>query len=310
MPIDVCGTGPCGGRQRPAPSLGGEWHRIRAAAATEPFARLRGGAPLSLAEDGERLGYETSAEAMAGLAHRFGGDGPPRRAGGGAIDDYAAGMLAFIGVVVAVRAARQGGGGRRIDTSLAGAATMFQPFDATPACPVRIGGLNAVGPSVRSRLWPSGDGAVYAVLPVDRGVERFALALGIALGTPDKGDIVEVAKIEAATGRLPAGEVIAIVRSIGGHATVAHDDVSLKAKLVASGRFREEPQPDWGLVSHVGYPAEFAPPLVDSWLPAPAWGAHTAQVLREAGLACQEIEALQDAGVIECHGHPYPPADV
>ena len=137
-------------------------------------------------------GYETTAQAVSGLMARFAlADGVPRRAGGGAINDYATGSLAAFGVLRAVASRRPG----LVTTTLSGAASLF--IDHAPA---------------GSRV--------------------------------------------AAPVAMPAGAV---------------NDAQLRDVLVAEGSYRYGAQPGWGRVGHVGYPVEFDPPLIDAWLPAPAW---------------------------------------
>ena len=73
-------------------------------------------------------GYETTAQAVTGLATRFAQDGVPRRAGGGAINDYAAGMTLAFRVLMALRAQPRGA---FIETSLTTAAENYQAFPLT-----------------------------------------------------------------------------------------------------------------------------------------------------------------------------------
>jgi crotonobetainyl-CoA:carnitine CoA-transferase CaiB-like acyl-CoA transferase len=222
-------------------------------------------------------GYETTAQAVSGLAVRFGGtDGAPRRAGGGAIDDYAAGVSAAFATVLAVMQAQRSGVGRRVETSLVGVATLYQSFDvvdpsgwAQRSC----GGLEARGSSPECRSWPASDGWVHAVLR-DTALEEFARALG----TPCEGEA-----IEAATATHPCEELIAVALGAGGFAVRVHDDESLRADLERRGRFRTVDQPAWGRVGHVGHPVTFTPPLGDPWRPAPGWGEHTDEVLGALG---------------------------
>lgn len=218
-------------------------------------------------------GYETTAQAVSGLALRFGGDdGPPRRAGGGAIDDYAAGVSAACATVLAVMDARRTGVGRRVETSLVTVATLYQSLDVVDPegwASRRCGGRDARGPSIECRSWPAADGWVHAVLR-DGAIDDFARALGVAC---------EPGAIEAATAALPCDRVLALVFGAGGVAVRVHDDESLRADLEARGHFRYGDQPAWGRVGHVGHPVAFTPPLGDPWRPAPGWGEHTAEVL-------------------------------
>ncbi len=218
-------------------------------------------------------GYETTAQAVSGLARRFGGDeGPPRRAGGGAIDDYAAGVSAACATVLAVIDARRSGVGRRVETSLVAMATLYQSLDVVdPAgwSSRTCGGRDALGPSIECRSWPASDGWVHAVLR-DGSLDAFAGTLGVAC---------DIDAIAHATATRSCDRVIALAFDAGGVAVRVHDDESLRVELEARGRFRYTDQPAWGRVGHVGHPVTFTPPLGDPWRPAPGWGEHTAEVL-------------------------------
>jgi crotonobetainyl-CoA:carnitine CoA-transferase CaiB-like acyl-CoA transferase len=185
-----------------------------------------------------------------------------------------------------VSQARRTGSGCHVETSLARAATLYQSLEPfADQLSNGTGGLAAVGSCDESRLWRASDGWIFAVLR-DGALDRFRAALGGG-------------ELAGATAQHPHAELIALARQCGGVAVRAVDDERLRDAMIDDGRFRTAEQPGWGPVGHVGYPARFDPPIVDSWLPAPGWGQHTREILVEIGMSPTDIDDLYRHHVVE-----------
>jgi crotonobetainyl-CoA:carnitine CoA-transferase CaiB-like acyl-CoA transferase len=84
------------------------------------------------------------------------------------------------------------------------------------------------------------------------------------------------------------------------------DSLSDDPHLRAVGFFIEEPHPSEGTIRTMRQPARFERCKPARATPAPRLGEHTEEVLREAGFAEAEIEALHAAGVTRPRGAPPP----
>jgi alpha-methylacyl-CoA racemase len=74
-------------------------------------------------------------------------------------------------------------------------------------------------------------------------------------------------------------------------------DEALDSELVGAREMVVElEQPELGRVRQVGHPVKFSRTPADPTRPAPAFGEHTDEVLREAGYSDAEIEELKGSG--------------
>ena len=109
-----------------------------------------------------RRGYETQAQAVAGMMARYGGAGPPRRQPF-MLDDYASGIAGAIGVMAALFARGRSGRGDRVMTSLAQLATFHQAVffaNAVETVVPEASGQAALAAHDSHRLYRTADGWV------------------------------------------------------------------------------------------------------------------------------------------------------
>ena len=244
-------------------------------------------------------GFEPNAQAVTGMQVRFGGaDGPPRQAGGGAINDYGAPQLAASAILLALKGSREERRSRRIEAALAWSASLFQSADlfrTEEHEPTPLGGASLRGRSLESRLWPASDGWIYAVLR-NGALQRFSALIGTESAPRDDASAAE---FECVTSTHGVGALISAALRAGGVAVAAPGAQQLKERLADEEMYGFDHQPSWGSVGRIGYTVKFDPPLAHGWRPAPGWGEHTREILAEIGLPKDDIDELFVAGVAQ-----------
>src|ERR687885_1888829 len=262
----------------------------------------------------ERPGYDPLMQAFAGIVSVTGEADRPGVRTGASLVDQGTGLWAALGILAALRERDATGRGRVVEVSLYETAVGLLPYHlpgylATGEVPGRHG--TAYPAIVPYQTFAAADGELMIAAPNDR---LFA-ALCAALDLPE----------------LPRDE-----RFATNQARVAHRE-ELVPLLAA--RFATEPRATWverlaeagvpaapvqdvgevarheqtaalGLLQDLGPYSTVAPPLsvegerVLHRRPAPALGAHTAEVLAEAGYAEEDVAALSAAGVVRLGNPP------
>jgi crotonobetainyl-CoA:carnitine CoA-transferase CaiB-like acyl-CoA transferase len=260
-----------------------------------------------------RPGYAAIAEAYGGLRHLTGFPGEPPVRANLSLGDSVAGLHAAFGVLLALRARETTGRGQIIDVALtesvfamlesvipdfAGAGvvrgpsgttiTGVAPSDAYPTRDGRRVVIGANGESVFRRLMRAigrddlaadprlaGNAArVAAQREIDAAITAFTIAR----------DVVDVlAALEAAD--VPVGP-------IHDAAAIFHDP-----QFVARGLFERAESDGVAYTLPAMFPRLTETPGTTRFA-GPAHGAHTREVLREAGLDDAAIDALEKSGVI------------
>jgi len=260
-----------------------------------------------------KAGYNTIAQGMSGLMALTGMPGDPPTRVGGSVSDVAASYMAFAMVNAALVHRFRTGEGQQVDVSLLTASLGLLPDPAamyleTGERPRRAGNRNLnLTPAEAFR---TGDGLLNVVLLNPDQWGRFCAALDDpAMETDPRFATNEArlahhtefkARVEGILGRAPTAEWVRRLEA----ATVAagpvyeFDEVFADPQVRHLGLVAEVEQPGAGRVRFLGFPghASATPPRIER--PAPLLGQHTAEVLRELGLADEEIDRLAAAGVI------------
>jgi crotonobetainyl-CoA:carnitine CoA-transferase CaiB-like acyl-CoA transferase len=260
-----------------------------------------------------RGGYDLIAQGMSGIMSATGSpDGPPVKVGV-PITDLGAGLFGVFGILCALRARRVTGRGQFVDTSLFEAGLALSAWEATEywytgQIPRRLGTahrLNApyqafrasdghftVGAS-NSRLWPRFcqllgrerlvDDPRFGTVG-DRVRNQRQLEQEIETVTVGRPRAYWLAQCEAAG--IPAGPIYSVPEALADPHAVARDMV------------QEYDYPGAGRVKALGNPVKLSRTPARIAKGAPRLGEDTDAVLRELGLAPDDIEALRAGGAI------------
>jgi len=253
----------------------------------------------------QRAGHDINYLALTGLLGLTGEhDGPPVSAAG-QIADINGGLMAGVGVLAALNETRRSGEGQYVDVSMADGALSWMAFVAAQyLCDGQVPrrGAGALsGGFACYRNYEAADGWVScgALEP------KFWGAFCAGVGRPD---LIE--KQFAAPGSGDHAEVAAVFRSRSRDDWRAfndeHDcciepildvDEALDSELVrAREMVVEVDQPELGPVRLLGTPIKLSRTPGDPTRPAPAFGEHTDEVLREAGYSAEEVAAMLESG--------------
>ena len=264
-----------------------------------------------------RPGYNTIAQGMGGLMAVTGRPGDPPTRAGGSISDLAAAFLAFGAINAALVRRFRDGEGAHLDVSLLASTLALLPdpvahFLDTGVRPPRVGNRNP-------RLTPAEafrtrDGWVNVVMMNAEQWERFCRVLGdLALQADPRfatnGDRLAHheamrARIEARLGEADTAEWVDRFEkaSIAAGPIYELDEVLADPQIRHLGLLTEVAQPGYrehgGRVRMLGFPYRTSAGQPGIRRPAPLLGQHTAEVLRELGLATGEIEQLAAAGAV------------
>jgi crotonobetainyl-CoA:carnitine CoA-transferase CaiB-like acyl-CoA transferase len=254
-----------------------------------------------------RPGYDFIAQAESGLM-AVTGDDEPMKVGVAIVD-----VMTGVHAAVAILAALHGGGGRRIevpllDTAIASLVNVASGALVTGSEPRRFG--NAHPHIVPYQPFRTADGWVAVAAANDGLFRRLCDALGrddLAQQYPTNASRVEgredlIAELEAVFATrpaddwaelldgagVPAGKIRGVLDAIEAAAEAGHDPrAEVEHPTIGSLQLIGSP------IRTDGMPAPTAPPLL---------GQHTAEVLRECGVADAEIEALAGRAAIAVAG--------
>jgi alpha-methylacyl-CoA racemase len=267
----------------------------------------------------DRAGHDLNYLALNGLLGLSGeGDGPPVQAAGQIADIGGGALMAVIGILLALREREGSGEGQLVDCSMFDGSLAWMALVAADYLaggrPPRRGGLALAGALTCYRPYACADGHVTlgALEPkfwaaFCRGVGREDL-LEHAFDPPGSEAHRAVSDIFAARTREQwrafASEHDCCLEP------VLELDEALQSELVAArGMVVELEQPGATRpVRLLGPPFKLSrTPAEPARAPGPALGAHTDEVLLEAGLTPGEVAALHEAGAVA--GTPSAPVE-
>ncbi len=243
-----------------------------------------------------RAGHDLSYQARAGVVGYAGGaEGPG--VPGGQLADVGGALFAVVGILAALCARARTDEGRLVDVALAEAATAFLHLHLSAhlsgGLPLRPGRDLLNGGLPCYRLYRTADGRQLAVAALE---PRFFSALCQRLGRPELaeagyagGEEAEAVhrELEALFATAPLSTWEARLAGLDAcvEAVRTPEEVAQDAQFLARGLFVQGPDGERRLATPLRLgPLPEAPP--------PALGAHTRQVLREAGFTPEEMQAL------------------
>ena len=258
--------------------------------------------------------FDPVLQAASGIMARYGdGPGKPVMHAIASCVDYITGFSTAAGIAQALLARERGQGGSYIRTSLAMAAQLVQfPYmvawdGAGPGA--EPSGQQARGEGPEQRIYETADGWAYIGCRSGDGAQ-LAQAVGAAVGAADAsaGAIADavrglaIGEIQAQLAEIPGAGAAALrtLAEIRADRTVeAVEAVGRRSNWMSGGSIclRRGPHPS-GHTTTLPLPTWVRPGAasVQHLAPAPFPGAHTAEVLAEAGHSEEEIEGLMRSG--------------
>ena len=260
----------------------------------------------------KRPGYNTIAQGMSGLMALTGMPGHPPTRVAGSISDLSASWVAFGMVNAALVHRERTGRGQHLDVNLLASSMALLPdpaaiFLSTGVRPAREGNRN---PSLTpAEAFPTKDGWLNIVLLNPDQYARLCEVIGDPeLKSPrfatNEGRLEHYkdfrACMEAALRRATTTEWVERMErgQIAAGPIYEFDEVFDDPQVVHLGLVADFEQPGLGPTRVLNFPARASATPASIRRPAPRLGEHTADVLRELGIADDEIERLASRGVI------------
>jgi crotonobetainyl-CoA:carnitine CoA-transferase CaiB-like acyl-CoA transferase len=266
-----------------------------------------------------RPGYNTIAQGMSGLMGLTGMAGHPPTRVGGSVSDLAAALCAFGTVSAALVHRFRTGVGQYLDVNLLASTLSLLPdpvahyFDSGVR-PRRVGNRNAN--LTPAEAYPTRDGMIQVVMMNPDQYDRFCRALGDDGLATDPRFATNDARLASyddfrsrVEGVLAGGTTAEWLErferaQIAAGPVYEFDEVFTDPQVQHLGVVADVEQPGYGRARMLAFPVRASATPAAIRRPAPLLGEHTAEVLREIGLADAEIDRLAAAGAVAL---PAPP---
>ena len=262
---------------------------------------------------GDRGGFDLIAQGFAGLMSITGEPGRPPAKPGNSVADINAGILAATGVLAAYVHKLKTGRGQRVETSLMEAAlqqTYWHAaiFFATGASPGPLGSGHVLAAPYQALR--TADGYVNVGGANQPNWERIADVLGhpqwktdprFALNDDRRANLEAlVAEMEAVTTTRTTAQWVEAFDAAGVPAGPVHSigQALSHPQVAARGAVVEVDHPRAGRTRALGLPIALSASPARVTRPAPVFGQHTREVLRETGYDDAQIDALAAEGVV------------
>ena len=263
----------------------------------------------------DRGGFDLVAQGMSGLMSITGeGPGRPPVKVGSPITDITAGILACVGTLAALYARQATGRGQLVDTSLFEAGIMHSYWQsaicfATGTPPGAMGSAHPLNAPYQA--FRTADGWIT----VGAANQTNWLRLLEALGAQHLAGDARFAENSGRMSHLPelteeltryfqtaaSAEWLVRLEKAGVPAGPVLDVKQMHADPQALARemIIETTHPSAGKVKGIGLPIKFSETPGSMARPAPQFGGHTREVLREHGFSNEQIDELAAAGAVE-----------
>jgi crotonobetainyl-CoA:carnitine CoA-transferase CaiB-like acyl-CoA transferase len=261
----------------------------------------------------DRGGFDLVAQGFAGLMAITGEPGRPPAKNGNPVSDINAGLLAAIGVLAAYADRVKTGRGQLVDTSLFEAALQqtywhAASYFATGESPGPLGSAHIL--TAPYQAFEASDGYINIGGANQSNWERIADVLGHPEWREDPRFADNTARMRNRDALADAMNAVLRTRTRAQWMAVL-DAAGVPAGPVHSlGEALEHPQtrardmvvdlvhPDAGPTRAIGCPVHLSRTPAQITRPAPRLGEHTREVLREAGYADADIDALTAQGAV------------
>jgi crotonobetainyl-CoA:carnitine CoA-transferase CaiB-like acyl-CoA transferase len=260
--------------------------------------------------DRAKGGFDLMAQAAAGIMSVTGEAGGPPVKAGLPITDLGAGLFALTGILAALQHRHRSGRGQHVETSLLEAGVALSVWEATEY----FAGLGVPQPKGSAhrmnapyQAFRCADGYVTVGANNDRLFRRLCDLLGhpewadqdefLTNARRVRNDRQLAALIESVLIEQPRAFWLERIEASEIPCAPIHDysEVFSDPQVLARGMVRETEHPVLGRMRTLGSPIKLSATPADPDRCAPLLGEHTIEVLREFGLAEDEIAAVTDA---------------
>ena len=258
-------------------------------------------------------GFDLVAQGVSGLMSVTGEAGQAPVKVGVPITDLGAALFAVTGILSALLARGHTGRGQLVDTSLVDAGVALSVWEATQyfsgrGVPEPLGSAHRMNAPYQAMRCADG------YITVGAANDRIFRRLCDALDHPDWADdsdylddehrvrhrVALVARIEAVMTSRPRAHWLALfeARDIPCGPINNYEEVLADPHVLARELVVETDHPTLGRIKTLGTPLKLSETPLLPGRPAPLLGQHTDEVLREAGLAADEIAELRRVGAV------------